>query len=37
MDLDTFVPRTKDVFKTNVRAKEGGKVRGRKRGGSGLR
>ena len=36
MDLDTFVPRTKDVFKTNVRAKEGGKVRGRKRGGTKL-
>ena len=36
MDLETFVPRTKDVFKTNVRAKEGGKVKGRKRGGTKL-
>jgi hypothetical protein len=36
MDLETFVPRTKDVFKANVKAKEGGKVKGRKRGGTQL-
>ena len=36
MDLPTNAPRTKDVFKTNVKAKEGGKVRGRKRGGTQL-
>ena len=36
MDLPTNAPRTKDVFKTNVRAKEGGKVKGRKRGGTQL-
>ena len=29
MDLPTNVPRTKDVFSANVRAKEGGKVKGR--------
>tara|TARA_R100001086_G_scaffold155680_1_gene83183 strand:- start:3043 stop:3501 length:459 start_codon:yes stop_codon:yes gene_type:complete len=36
MDLPTNAPRTKDVFKTNVKAEEGGKVRGRKRGGTQL-
>ena len=36
MELATNVPRTKDVFKANVRAKEGGKVKGRKRGGTQL-
>ena len=36
MDLPTNTPRTKDVFKTNVRAKEGGNVKGRKRGGTKL-
>ena len=29
MDLPTNVPRTKDVFSANVRAKEGGRVKGR--------
>ncbi len=36
MDLPTNAPRTKDVFKANVKAKEGGKVKGRKRGGTQL-
>ena len=29
MDLPTNVPRTKDVFTTNIKAKESGKVQGR--------